>query len=174
MSIFLVTKKAPVVEVVFLGSNLFCVYRCSKLVFPTPGQTKISSLSASTDARCHCYELTSVAHDHNLRVHTRSSVSAPSCKVSTVVFCHNRFREKERCSFLSPAVSVLWVYETASDGVGDATGPGGRKRIKREGCEWRTQTPEARYTSLSHVSQPLASDPSEWRSNVIQGLYRET
>ena len=33
---FLVTKKAPVVDVTFLGSNLFCVYRWSRLVFPTP------------------------------------------------------------------------------------------------------------------------------------------
>ena len=33
---FFVTKKAPVVDVVFLGSNLSWVYRCNKLVFPTP------------------------------------------------------------------------------------------------------------------------------------------
>lgn len=33
---FFVTKNAPVVEVVFLGSNLFWVYRYNKLVFPTP------------------------------------------------------------------------------------------------------------------------------------------
>lgn len=30
------TKNAPVVEVVFLGSNLFWVYRCNRLVLPTP------------------------------------------------------------------------------------------------------------------------------------------
>lgn len=33
---FFVTKKAPVVEVVFLGSNLFWVYLCNRLVLPTP------------------------------------------------------------------------------------------------------------------------------------------
>ena len=33
---FFVTKNAPVVDVVFLGSNLSWVYRCNKLVLPTP------------------------------------------------------------------------------------------------------------------------------------------
>ena len=33
---FFVTKNAPVVEVVFLGSNLFWVYLRKRLVFPTP------------------------------------------------------------------------------------------------------------------------------------------
>ena len=41
---FLVTKNAPVVEVVFLGSNLFWVYRYNRLVLPTPGG----------ETRCQC------------------------------------------------------------------------------------------------------------------------
>ena len=32
-----VTKDAPVGVVVFFETNLFWVYRCNKLVFPTPG-----------------------------------------------------------------------------------------------------------------------------------------
>ena len=37
---FFVTKNAPLVEVVFFGSNLFCVYRWSKLVLPTPARNE--------------------------------------------------------------------------------------------------------------------------------------
>lgn len=35
---FFVTKNAPVVEVVFFGSNLPWVYLCSRLVLPTPAR----------------------------------------------------------------------------------------------------------------------------------------
>lgn len=38
--IFLDMNSAPVVEWVFLGSNLFCVYRYSRLVLPTPAGTE--------------------------------------------------------------------------------------------------------------------------------------
>ena len=40
LATFFVTKKAPVVEVVFFGSNLFWVYLCNRLVLPTPRKRK--------------------------------------------------------------------------------------------------------------------------------------
>ena len=43
---FFVTKNAPVVDVVFLGSNLPWVYLCRRLVLPTPAQ-RVSSGEAA-------------------------------------------------------------------------------------------------------------------------------
>lgn len=64
------TKNAPVVDVVFLGSNLSWVYRCNKLVFPTP-EKEGKSAGEGGVARAEAQRgLTSVAHDHNLGIDT--------------------------------------------------------------------------------------------------------
>lgn len=81
---FFVTKRAPVVEVVFFGSNLFWVYRWRRLVLPTPrGKDKIIlTFSHMTNARrlvsryvilktcVRRVVLTCVAHYDNLCIYT--------------------------------------------------------------------------------------------------------
>ena len=67
---FFVTKNAPVVDVVFLGSNFAWVYRCNKLVFPTPDEKERrgNASEAGWPREKRRGKLTSVAHDHNLSI----------------------------------------------------------------------------------------------------------
>jgi hypothetical protein len=71
-SIFFVTKNAPVVDVVLLGSNLSWVYRCSRLVLPTP----IQILDDASNTVCKLVRHTCVAHNHDLSVYARRVVAA--------------------------------------------------------------------------------------------------
>lgn len=67
---FFVTKDAPVEEIVLFESNLPWIYRCNKLVFPTPEgekrgeERRVRGMTEAVAQR----QLTTVAHDYNLGI----------------------------------------------------------------------------------------------------------
>lgn len=94
---FFVTKNAPVVDVVFLGSNLFWVYRCNRLVLPTPGTGRqdremISSLMKSSVSGRQSQDKdmsgrACIAHYYDLRVDTLL-IPGLDIRVHARVFLH--------------------------------------------------------------------------------------